>query len=93
VSLSVISPSSSSLNNSVGGGGGGRGLIEQSVGCVERERNELVQHFVYCGRMSPLVSRDGLKVRLIDFPIPIRSSDCIGRYNRSMASSDFCIDR
>jgi hypothetical protein len=40
-----------------------------------------------------LIRRDGRKVRLIDFPIPIRSSDCIGRYNRSMASSDFCIDR
>jgi hypothetical protein len=28
--------------------------------------------------MSP-VHRGGRKVRLIDFPIPIRSSDCIGR--------------
>ncbi len=37
--------------------------------------------------------RDGRKVRLIDLPIPIRSSDCIIRYNRLMSSSDFCIDR
>jgi hypothetical protein len=40
-----------------------------------------------------LISRGGRKVRLIDFPIPIRSSDCIGRYNRLMPSSDFCIGR
>jgi hypothetical protein len=39
------------------------------------------------------VSRGGRKVRLIDFPIPIRSSDCIGRYNRFMSSSNFCIGR
>jgi hypothetical protein len=39
------------------------------------------------------VGRGGRKVRLIDFPIPIRSSDCIGRYNRLMPSSDFCIGR
>ncbi len=40
-----------------------------------------------------LTSRDGRKVRLIDLPIPIRSSDCIGGYSRLMSSSDFCIDR
>ncbi len=40
-----------------------------------------------------LRNRGGRKVRLIDFPIPIRSSDCIGRYNRYMTSSDFCIGR
>ncbi len=40
-----------------------------------------------------LGGRGGRKVRLIDFPIPIRSSDCIGRYNRLMPSSDFCIGR
>ncbi len=28
-----------------------------------------------------------------DLPIPIRSSDCIGRYNRLMSSSDFWIGR
>ncbi len=39
------------------------------------------------------VDRGGRKVRLIDFPIPIRSSDYIGRYNRLMSSSDFCIGR
>ena len=38
-------------------------------------------------------SRGGRKVRLIDLPIPIRSSDFIGRYNRLMSSSDFCIGR
>ncbi len=38
-------------------------------------------------------SRGGRKVRLIYLPIPIRSSDCIGRYNRLMPSSDFCIGR
>jgi hypothetical protein len=40
-----------------------------------------------------LEGRGGRKVRLIDIPIPIRSSDCIGRYNRLMSSSDFCIGR
>jgi hypothetical protein len=30
---------------------------------------------------------------LIDLPILIRSSDFIGRYNRLMSSSDFCIGR
>ncbi len=40
-----------------------------------------------------VTSRGGRKVRLIDHPIPIRSSDCIGRYNRLMPSSDFCIGR
>ncbi len=35
--------------------------------------------------------RGGPKVRLIDLSIPIRSSDCIGRYNRLMSSSDFWI--
>ncbi len=39
------------------------------------------------------INRGGRKVRLIDLPIPIRSSDCIGRYNRLMPSSDFCIGR
>ncbi len=38
-------------------------------------------------------SRGGRKVRLIDLPIPIRSSDCIRRYNRLMPSSDFWIGR
>jgi hypothetical protein len=38
-------------------------------------------------------SRGGRKVRLIDLPIPIRSSDCISRYNQSMTSSDLCIGR
>jgi hypothetical protein len=38
-------------------------------------------------------SRGGRKVRLIDLPIPIRSSDCIGQYNQSMSSSNFCIRR
>jgi hypothetical protein len=37
--------------------------------------------------------RGGRKVRLINLPIPIRSSDFIGRYNRLMSSSDFCIGR
>ncbi len=37
--------------------------------------------------------RGGRKVRVIDLPIPIRSSDCIGRYNRLMSSSDFFIGR
>ncbi len=37
--------------------------------------------------------RGGRKVRLIDLPIPIRSSDCIWRYNWLMPSSDFCIGR
>jgi hypothetical protein len=49
-----------------------------------------------CAGAGPLclsVSRGGRKVRLIDLPIPIRSSDCIGRYNRLMPSSDFCIGR
>ena len=40
-----------------------------------------------------LPGRGGRKVRLIDLPIPIRSSDCIGRYNRLMPSSDFWIGR
>ncbi len=40
-----------------------------------------------------LAARGGRKVRLIDIPIPIRSSDCIGRYNRLMSSSDFWIGR
>jgi hypothetical protein len=38
-------------------------------------------------------SRGGRKVRLIDLPIPIRSSDIIRRYNRLMSSSNFCIGR
>ncbi len=42
---------------------------------------------------SPLSTRGGRKVRVIDLPIPIRSSDCIGGYNRLMSSSDFCIGR
>ncbi len=42
---------------------------------------------------STCISRGGRKVRLIDLPIPIRSSDFIGRYNRLMSSSDFCIGR
>ncbi len=37
--------------------------------------------------------RGGRKVRLIDLLMPIRSFVCIGRYNRSMSSSDFCIGR
>jgi hypothetical protein len=40
-----------------------------------------------------LIYRGGWKVRLIDLPIPIRSSDCIGWNNRLMSSSDFCISR
>jgi hypothetical protein len=43
--------------------------------------------------MPFLFTRGGRKVRLIDLPIPIRSSDCIGRYNRLMPSSDFWIGR
>ncbi len=40
------------------------------------------------------ICRGGRKVRLIDLPIPIRSSDFIGQYNRLMLSSDFfCIGR
>ncbi len=39
------------------------------------------------------ISRGGRKVWLIDLPIPIRSSDFIGWYNRLMSSSDFCIGR
>jgi hypothetical protein len=38
-------------------------------------------------------SRGWQKVQLIDLPIPIRSSYCIGQYNRLMSSSDFCIGR
>jgi hypothetical protein len=55
------------------------------------------------GRNSPKISVaqaqplymsiGGRKVRLIDTPIPIRSSDCIGRYNRWISSSDFGIGR
>ncbi len=37
------------------------------------------------------VSRGGRKVRSIDLPILIRSSDFIRQYNRLMSSSDFCI--
>ena len=51
-------------------------------------RNPALQY-----RHTQAVTRGGRKVRLIDFPIPIRSSDCIGRYNRLMPSSDFCIGR
>ncbi len=67
----------------------------------------LVQHFAcrgaHIGAMSLSyksydwqslgISRGGRKVQLIDLPIPIWSSDCIGRYNRLMSSSDFCISR
>ncbi len=44
--------------------------------------------FLDCKVMWAL-GRGGRKVRLIYLPIPIRSSDCIGRYNRMMSSSDF----
>ncbi len=43
--------------------------------------------------LCSIITRGGRKVRLIDFLIPIRSSDCIGRYSRLMPSSDFCIGR
>ncbi len=48
--------------------------------------------FVWANR-SKALTRGGRKVRLIDLPILIRSSDFIGRYNRSMSSSNFCIGR
>ncbi len=44
-------------------------------------------------RSASSICRGGRKVRLIDLPIPIRSSDCIGRYNRLIPSSDFWIGR
>ncbi len=52
--------------------------------------NNRVAHFIQ--DHSP-ICRGGRKVRLIDLSIPIRSSDFIGRYNRLMSSSDFCIGR
>jgi hypothetical protein len=50
-----------------------------------------------CHHLSQVVlwygDRGGRKVRLIELPIRIRSSDFIGRYYRLMSSSDFCISR
>jgi hypothetical protein len=41
--------------------------------------------------VTPGDSSGGRKVRLIDLPIPIRSSDCIDRYNWFISSSNFGI--
>ncbi len=58
-------------------------------------RDWIIEKYFIWGKSSDQSHshRGGRKVRLIDFPIPIRSSDCIGRYNRLMPSSDFCIGR
>jgi hypothetical protein len=54
-----------------------------------KKRQYYIQDNVQYITVIYLISRGGRKVRLIDLPIPIRSSDCIGRYNRLMPSSDF----
>ncbi len=58
--------------------------------------SERLSFFQFCNSscsLNVLTTRGGRKVRLIDLPIPIRSSDCIGRYNRLMSSFHFCISR
>jgi hypothetical protein len=62
---------------------------------ISRAVNNRLKSVIYrfTSRAQKGFTRGGRKVRLIDFPIPIRSSDCIGRYNRLMLSSDFCIGR
>ena len=45
------------------------------------------------GYQAGLLARGGRKVQLSNLPIPIPSSNCIGRHNWYILTSDFCIRR